>query len=106
MSNGRPATDRHAADIEAIRRDVVTAPEAVTDRALRERVLAGDYPDELRSFLLKVRDASYRIADDDIAALRHAGVSEDEIYELTVAAAVGIAFRRYESATRAVRTSA
>lgn len=68
--------------------------------------MAGDYPEELRAFLVKVRDASYRITDDDIAELRRAGLDEDEIYELTVAAVVGIAFERLESAKRAMKSTA
>ena len=67
--------------------------------------MAGDYPDALRTFLVKVRDASYRITGEDIAALRSAGFGEDEIYEMTLAAAVGIAYERLESARRAMKSA-
>ncbi len=94
--------DRHAAEIDAIRRDVVSAP-SMTERADRARVLAGDSPREMSGFLDKVRHASYKITDEDIAALRRAGLGDDEIFELTVAAAVGIALDRFEAAKRAMR---
>ena len=98
----RLRADRHAAEIEAIRRDVVSSP-GVTDRAVRARVLAGESPRELADFLDRVRHASYRVTDEDISALKAAGLSEDEIFELTVAASVGIAIERLETAKRAMK---
>lgn len=75
----------------------------MTTREDRARVVAGDAPADLRAFLTKVREASFKVTDDDIAALRAAGHTNDEIYELTVAAVVGIACERREAATRAMR---
>lgn len=46
----------------------------------------------MRSYAAKVRDESYRVTDADVAKLRAVGVSEDEIFEVTVAAAVGAAW--------------
>jgi len=96
--------DRHDPLIDAIHRDVVAAS-GVTTREDRARVLAGDSPMDLRAFLTKVRHESFKVTDDDIAALRAAGHTDDEIYELTVAAVVGIAYERREAATRAMRKS-
>jgi alkylhydroperoxidase family enzyme len=42
----------------------------------------------------KVRRHAYRVVDDDIAALRASGTSEDQVFELTVAAALGEGMRR------------
>ena len=39
-------------------------------------------------YLDKVRSGAYTVTDDDVEALRAAGLSEDEIFEQTVAAAV------------------
>ncbi len=97
--------DRHAAAIDAIRRDVVSGP-GVTERADRARVLAGDSPREMSAFLDKVRHASHRITDEDIAALRRVGLGDDEIFELTVAAALGAALERLDAAKRAMRGTA
>jgi hypothetical protein len=96
--------DRHAALIDAIRRDVVAA-KGMTTREDRARVLAGESPMDLRAYLTKVRDASFKVTEDDIAALRAAGHTDDEIYELTVAAVVGTAYARREAATRTLRKS-
>ena len=93
--------DRHRAAVEALRVDLLSAPGATT-REERARVLAGESPTEMRDFLEKVRHSSYRITAEDVDALRRAGVSEDVIFELTVAAAVGAALERLEAAKRAI----
>jgi alkylhydroperoxidase family enzyme len=49
-----------------------------------------------------VRDASYRITDGDVAALEAAGHSQEEIFEITVAAATGAALHRLDRALAAL----
>lgn len=95
--------DRHADRIAALRNTVLDS-DAVTDRATRAVAAAGgDLPEPLGSYVAKVREASHRITDADVAALRHAGHSEEEIFELTVAAAMGAALHRRDAALRALR---
>jgi hypothetical protein len=48
-------------------------------------------------------DASYRITDANFTALKAAGYGEDEIFELTVAAALGASLRHLDAGMRAVR---
>lgn len=50
----------------------------------------------------KVAKQAYRVTDADIAAVRAAGLSEDEIFELVVCAAIGQASRQYEAAMAAL----
>ena len=59
-------------------------------------------PAAMASYLDKVRTRAYEIEDADVDALEAAGLSEDEIFEQTVAAAVGEGFRRLEAGLRAV----
>ena len=81
--------------------------DAVTARTTRAAAASGgDLPDPLASYLTKVREASYRIADADIADLRTAGHGEEEIFELTIAAAFGAALRSLDAGSRAVRGDA
>ena len=54
------------------------------------------------AYIAKVRDAAYKITDDDVAALRAAGLDDDQIFELSVAAAVGQATRQYDAAAAAL----
>jgi hypothetical protein len=46
-------------------------------------------PSPLETYLKKVSVGAYQVTDDDLAALREAGYSEDEIYQATVDAAFG-----------------
>jgi alkylhydroperoxidase family enzyme len=74
-------------------------------KSVRQAALSGDsLPSELASFVAKVRDASYRVTDEDFNALTALGLSEDEIFELTVAAAVGASADLVESALSALKT--
>jgi hypothetical protein len=50
----------------------------------------------------KVARWSYKVTDEDIAAAKAAGLSEDQIFELVVCAAVGQATRQYDNALAAL----
>lgn len=50
----------------------------------------------------KVAKNAYRVTDEDINALRVSGVSEDQIFEIVVCAAVGQATRQYDAALAAL----
>ncbi|HEV2783920.1 MAG TPA: hypothetical protein VGX25_31420 [Actinophytocola sp.] len=94
--------DRHAERLDAIRRAVLDG-DGVTDRKLRAAAAGGGpAPEPLSTYVTKVRDASYRIGDGDIALLKAAGLGDEEIFELTVAAALGAALHRFEAGLRAV----
>jgi alkylhydroperoxidase family enzyme len=56
----------------------------------------------LRTLIDKVVNHAYKIIDADVAAARKAGLSEDEIFELVVCAAVGQAARQYDAAMAAL----
>jgi hypothetical protein len=59
-------------------------------------------PPELEGYLEKVRDRAYTVTDAEVDALKGAGISEDEIFEQTVAVAIGEGLRRYDAAARAI----
>jgi alkylhydroperoxidase family enzyme len=59
-------------------------------------------PAPLAGYIDKVRRHAYRVTDEDVAALRAAGYSEEAIYDLTVAAAAGAARERFEAGMRAL----
>jgi len=50
----------------------------------------------------KVTKHAYQVADEDIAAARASGLSEDQIFEMVVCAAIGQATRQYETALAAL----
>ncbi len=55
-------------------------------------------PDELSGWVEKVARHAYKTTDEDIESLKEAGYSEDELFELTVAAALGASRARLERA--------
>jgi hypothetical protein len=53
----------------------------------------------------KVAHHSYRVTDEDVAVVRSAGLSEDQIFEIVVCAAIGQANRQYESGCAALEAA-
>jgi hypothetical protein len=53
----------------------------------------------------KVINNAYRVTDDDIAAVKASGWSDDEVFEVVVCAAVGQATRQYEAARAALEAT-
>jgi alkylhydroperoxidase family enzyme len=54
----------------------------------------------------KVRRFAYRVTDEDVAALHDAGYSDEQVFELTEAAAHGAALVRLEAALAAIAAMA
>lgn len=97
------AKDRHADRLAALRAAVFEA-DALTDQADRAAAAdGGELSAELASFLTRVREASYRLTDADVAGLRAAGHTEEELFELTIAAALGAALHRLDVGLDAMR---
>jgi len=59
-------------------------------------------PPEMAAYLEKVRTRAYAITDDEVEALKDAGLSEDVIFEQTVGVAIGEGLRRLDAATSAI----
>ena len=88
-------------------------------KALVRRILEGDgkaSPSERRAafnniglaeplgtLVDKVAKHAYRITDEDITAAKVSGLSEDQVFEILVCAAVGQATRQYETAFAALK---
>jgi hypothetical protein len=56
----------------------------------------------LSTLIDKVARHAYQVTDADIAAARASGLSEDQIFEIVVGAAVGQAARQYDTALAAL----
>ncbi|TDV49010.1 hypothetical protein [Actinophytocola oryzae] len=78
------------------------APEDDPIEALREVVRRTPVGDDVKFYAALVRNASYRVTDEDFDRLRAAGHSEDEIFELTAATSVDAALRSYDAGMRAL----
>lgn len=85
-----------------LRHSVLNRP-AVTDPGLRTAAAAGDpLPEPWQAYAAMVRDASYTITDTDIGRLLAAGPTEDQVFEVTVAAAVGAALESFDAGMSAL----
>lgn len=60
-------------------------------------------PPELAPYVDKVALHAYRVTDEDVVALKRAGQSDNAIFEITVAAAVGAALYRLDRGMAALR---
>ena len=90
-------------------------------RALITRILEGDgkasraqrraafdnagLAEPLNALIDKVTKHAYRVTDDDIGAARASGLSEDQIFEILVCAAIGQASRQHDTALAALEAA-
>jgi hypothetical protein len=80
---------------------------AVAARAARLSAPGADgVPPVLVSYVDKVARHAYKVTDDDVAALQRAGHTDDALFEVTVAAALGAALGRLERGLAALRGEA
>ena len=61
---------------------------------------AAPAPEAMRAYLTKVHEGAYTVTDGDVAELKAAGFSEDEIFEQTLAVALAEGLRRFDRAMR------
>ncbi len=70
------------------------------------RAIAGESSEEIPPALLpyldKVARHAYTVTDEDVQDLLRAGLSEDEIFEATVAAALGAGLKRLRAGLAAL----
>jgi alkylhydroperoxidase family enzyme len=69
------------------------------------RMVASTAPERdarLGPYLEKVRTGAYAVTDGDVDELRRSGLTEDEIFEATVAVACGEGLRRLDAALDAI----
>jgi alkylhydroperoxidase family enzyme len=59
-------------------------------------------PPELAAYLEQVRTRAYSVTDADVEKLKLAGLSEDQIFEQTVAAAISEGLRRLDAASAVI----
>jgi hypothetical protein len=62
-------------------------------------------PEPLRSLVDKVAGHAYTVTDEDVAAVVATGLSEDQIFEMVVCAAIGQATRQYDAALAALEAA-
>ena len=59
----------------------------------------------LSSLVDKVAKHAYKVTDEDMAAASKAGLTEDQVFEIVVCAAIGQATRQYDTAVAALEAA-
>ena len=72
-----------------------------TPHDLRQAIASGNPPSELVALVQKIRLRPYAVTDQDLDALRNR-YTEDQLFEIIVAAAFGAAHDQIEAAHRAL----
>jgi alkylhydroperoxidase family enzyme len=85
---------------EATAQAVLRGP-GTTPAELRQAVARGEPPEELAALVDKIRRHAYRVTDEDLETLRDR-YTEDQIFEVVVAAALGAAEARLHAGMRAL----
>lgn len=87
----------HAERFKTLRERALGGPGAL-DAGTRAAAFGLEEPGAIGPWLRRVREGAATIEDEHMDALREAGLSDDQIFELTVIAAVGAADRRLRAA--------
>ncbi len=91
-------TSLHSALVSRILEGEVQASPEIRRAAFYNEGLA----EPVRTFVDKVAHDARMVTDADIGTLRKAGLSEDQIYEIVVCAAIGQATRQHQNAIAAL----
>jgi alkylhydroperoxidase family enzyme len=84
-------------------RQAIEARAAAMSGGVREADDVAPIPEDLIGFADRVATAAWRVTDEDIESLLGAGYSQDEVFEITVSAAMGAAHARLERGLAALR---
>lgn len=76
---------------------------AVLEHAEQQPAAKADLGPAVTHYVDTVARHAYRVTDADVRALQQAGQSDDSIFEITVAAAVGAALHRLQRGMAALR---
>jgi hypothetical protein len=98
MSNIR---DAHRALIGRVVEGAGQAPQAQRRAAFANQGLS----EPLRSLVEKIAARAATVTDHDVTAVLESGLSEDQVFEIVVCAAIGQATRQYDAACAALQSA-
>ena len=102
-----PVTDDYLSKVKKLLEVFTTGP-AETSEEMRRKVVdraakpggadcaAEGIPGEVKNYIDKVALHAYKVTDEDFLALKRSGYSEDQIFEITLGAALGAGLVRLE----------
>jgi alkylhydroperoxidase family enzyme len=99
----RGTADKFAQLVSDLRESVFDGPGRVDPEVRRSAATGQSLAEPWLSYTKQVRDEPATVTSSDIESLKAAGHSEDEIFEITVAAAVGASLRPLDAGLKALR---
>lgn len=95
--------DPYGSKLRELKEAVLSEPGMLDPTVRKAASLAAELPDALGPYVKKVARHAYTVTDEDMTALRQAGYSDDQIFEVTLSAALGAGLVRLESGLCALR---
>jgi hypothetical protein len=107
MSSDLPieSLERHRKALEDLRAAVLEGPGVTAPELRRAAAERTGVPERFASYVDSIHDHAYRITDRVLDELKAAGAGEDEVFEVSVAAAYGASRQRLDAALVAVRAA-
>jgi uncharacterized protein YciW len=100
-------TDRHAEAVAKLEARLRSGPAQLSPQTRAAAIDADPLPDPLaQGYVETIRRHAYKLTDRHLEELGEAGWTDDQIFELTVAAAFGAAKRRLDAGLRALDEAA
>jgi alkylhydroperoxidase family enzyme len=94
--------DPYISSFQQMREAVLSAPGELDPAVRKAAIRREEIPGILGSYVKQVAERAWAVSDEDIAALREAGYTEDQIFEATVSAALGAGLARLRSGISAL----
>lgn len=88
--------------LHELRDHIVTVPGELPSPIRKAAVSGSEVPAVAQPYTDKVRLHAYKVIDRDVEDLKAAGWTEDEIFELTTAVALGAGLSRLDQVRRAL----
>lgn len=86
--------DPFATHMHRLEQAVLFEPGSLASHVRQAAASAGEVPEVMQAYVQKIVTSAYKVTDDDVQLLLQAGYSEDQIFELTVSAALGAGLTR------------
>lgn len=90
------ANDPYNSQVKQLKEAVLSGPGTLDPAVRKAAGLAAGLPEALDPYVKKVVQHASQVTDTDITVLRQAGYSDDQIFEVTVSAALGAGLVRLE----------
>jgi len=94
--------DPFATQMNRLEQAVLFEPGALASQVRQAAATAGEVPEVMRTYVQKIVKYAYKVTDEDVQLLLRAGYSEDQIFELTVSAALGAGLVRLKKGLEAL----